>query len=115
MIRTFTVVERNVFDAKLPPIVLVAGVRQDVLPDVTKFPGSETVYRELFNSGVNPAFYAFGRDCDNITNYNAYLAPGQMLEVATLERVSMMSIAGTTISRTSLERHDLEVPSKNIL
>lgn len=106
--------ERNVVDLKLPPVVLAAGVAQDVLPDIMNS-GVEISNREVFNAGANVAYYAYGRDCDSATNYNAILQANQMLEVSGKERLSMMSPAGTTISITVLKRDDLIQPKANIL
>lgn len=114
MIRAGNVVEKNVFSVYLEPVVCPALTATDVFPDETKA-GIEIVYREIFNAGVNNAFYRIGGDCDNVKNYNAYLVPGQMLEIASLQRVSIYSVAGTTISRTEFKRDDMVQPGKNIL
>lgn len=114
MIRSGNVVEKNVFAISLEPVVCAAATATDVFPDETKV-GIEIVYREIFNAGANNAFYKIGGDCDNVKNYNAYLVPGQMLEIASLQRVSVYSVAGTTISRTEFKRDDMVQPGKNIL
>ena len=66
----------------------------------------ELAYVELFNAGQNNAFYAYGRDCDNVNNFNAYMVPGQMLRVPVRQKVSMYSVGGTTIGRTVIRRVD---------
>lgn len=115
MIRAGNVVEKNVFAISLEPVVCPASTATDVFPDESKVANMEIVYREIFNAGVNNAFYKIGGDCDNVKNYNAYLVPGQMLEIASLQRVSIYSVAGTTISRTEFKRDDMVQPGKNIL
>lgn len=112
MIRTVGIIERSVLDKSLPPIVLVANVAADIIAD-SLADEEELAGIQLYNAGVNPAYYAYGRDC-SAANYNAILAAGQMLDVQTRQRVSMLSVAGTTIGITYLIRGDFTA-SKNIL
>ena len=116
-LRTVNLVERTVLSDKSSVINIPANTATDVFPDerlaeVISEKG-EVVYREIFNVGPNNAYYRFGMNCDNVNNFNAYLIPGQMLEVATLERVSVYS-AGCQIAVTVLRRRDL-VPHLNNL
>jgi hypothetical protein len=117
MLRVYNKVESNVFNRPIPPITLAANVAQDVLPD-ERLSGIEYAFRELFNAGSNNAYYSFGSDVSldaKAPNYNAFIAPGQMLEVATLERVNMLSPGGTIISITRLQRDEMVQPNKNII
>lgn len=119
MLRTLAIVERNVYDLKLLPITVPNNVATDVLPDshqdvMGAKAGSlgtitgEIARIEIFNNGPNNCYYAFGRNCDNVNNFNAYLVPGQMLEINVRERVSCYCPVGTAvISRTVLSRHDM--------
>ena len=113
-LRSVNLVERTVVSDKTAAIAVPTNVATDVLPDermgeVISEKG-EVVYREIFNAGGNNAYYRFGEDCNPAAGalaYNAYLVPGQMLEVATLERVSVYCTGGTTIAVTVLRRRDL--------
>ena len=103
MIRTLSIVERNTVDKMVNPVTLAAGVAKDVIDDSENL-HHEIANIELFNAGSNNAYYAFGRTCDNVNNFNAYIAPGQMLEVPVRQRVSMFSVGGTIIGVTIILR-----------
>ncbi len=111
--RTVNVLEKDLYNLPTPPVALVANTPKDVLAN-SQTTSDEIVSIQLFNAGANPAYYAYGRDCDAVGNYNAFLAAGQMLDVQTRERVSMMSVAGTTISITIIRRRDM-VQHGNVL
>lgn len=115
-LRSVNLVERTVVSDKTSVKNVGANVATEVLPDerigdVISEKG-EVVYREIFNVGPNNAYYRFGEDADNVNNFNAYLVPGQMLEIATLERVSVYS-AGCQIAITVLRRRDLVPHTSN--
>jgi len=95
--------ERNLVDAMLPTFILGDSATKDVVTDSTYKQG-DIAFIELFNAGANNAYYAYGRDCDNLRNFNGFIVPGQMLRVATRQRVSMFSVGGTTIGITVMKR-----------
>ncbi len=110
------IIEKNVFDDKLAAVVVPTNVSTEVLPDISKesIVKGEVVWREIFNAGANNAYWAYGRQCDNLSNFSGYIIPGQQLEVTTLESVNVFSVGGCTIARAQFRRMDL-VPHKNIL
>lgn len=95
--------ERNLVDSELVTIDVPTNVSTEVIPDsIAK--SEEYSNIEIFNAGANNAYYAFGRTCDNVRNFNAYLVPGQMLEVGVRQAVNIFSVGGCTIARTALKR-----------
>jgi len=115
-VRVSNSVEKNVVNVPFPPVVLAAGVAQDVL---TAIQGTNAEYaaRYIQNVGANPCYYAFGHDVDK-TNLSGVLAgasvvdanglgAGQQLDVSNCgQRVSCMSVGGTIIAVTILKRND---------
>jgi hypothetical protein len=98
-------IERSLVDNMLPPVIVPDSVSVTVLTDST-MTQQELAYVELFNAGLNNVYYAYGRDCDATTSFNAYMVPGQMLRVPVRQKVCMFSIGGTTIGRTIIRRSD---------
>jgi hypothetical protein len=95
--------ERNLVDSKVIAKVVPTNVSTEVIADsIAK--NEEYAYIELFNAGVNNAYYAFGRTCDTAENFNGWIVPGQMLEVVVREAVNIFSVGGTTIAITMLKR-----------
>lgn len=104
-IKTLNAIERSSIDSMLPPVTIPDSVATDVLPDTTSSYG-DVGYIEIFNAGANKAYFAYGRDCNNTTNFNGYIAAGQAMTVITRQRVSVFSVGGTIIALTVLKRND---------
>lgn len=112
-LRISNIVERNTFDMNVPAVALVANTAKDVLPDIRNTV-EEIVARYIFNAGAANIYYRYGEDCDTVSNFNAWIAPGQMLNVETRQRVSCVSTQNGTASITQIKRDDLIQPGKNI-
>lgn len=124
-VRVSNSVEKNVVNVPFPPVVLAAGVAQDVLAAIQ---GSNAEYaaRYIQNVGANPCYVGFGHDVDK-TNFNAIIAgapaldangfgPGQQLDISNCgQRISCMSVGGTVVAITLLKRNDNEQGRGNIL
>lgn len=87
--RIWTVIPRNVFnDPAQQPINLVAGVSTLVLPQLyndglttNNAPiNGEYGNRSIFNAGTVNVYYNIGETCDPVTNYRAWIVPGQQLD-----------------------------------
>lgn len=106
MLRVVSTVEKNIVNEPIPAMVIAAATSTEVLPDISKVRG-EWCTRQIFNAGANNAYYNFGGTCDSVSNFNAWLVPGQMLDCSNHPMsVNVFSTAGTTISITSLKRSD---------
>jgi hypothetical protein len=117
-LRVSNAVEKCIVNDLTPPVHVVcpAITAKDVLPDISGKNG-EWAGRYIQNVGANPAYYAFGHDCDP-TNFNGILfaagavdangfGSGQQLDVSNFPgRISVYSVTGTTIAITSLIRAD---------
>lgn len=131
MSRIQYLVERNLSDMKLPPVVITATNKADVLPDstgnvqynseggfdptsgvneVTDALGIQMLRYEfavlqIFNLGPGNAYIALGRDADPNTNWIAMIIPNSQYDVLTRERVSVYASGGAvTIGRTAIRR-----------
>jgi len=110
MIRVANQIEKNSVCLWLKPIILGVGVAQDVLPSISGDGQLNTEYiaRYIQNTGTNPTFYSFGRDCQ-LLDYCGSLAASQQLDISNFGgRVSCYSPLGTTIALTVIKRGDLE-------
>ena len=107
MIRTIPVAEKCLACDPSGPIVVGVASAKDVLPAVTNN-RVEYAYRYVQNSNSgNLCLYAVGQDCSPL-NYQGELAPGQALDAsAHTMRISIYSVAGTTVSTTSICRNDM--------
>lgn len=117
-IRTMNSAERVITGGKYAPIVVPALTITDVIPDQTgaAFP-QEIAGRFIQNVGSGILLYAIGSDC-NPNNFNGVLAAaatvdsnglGQGGQVDVSEhrlRISVYSVAGTTVAVTILNRTD---------
>lgn len=117
-IRTMTSAERVISAGIYAPVVVAANKSVDIIPDQTgyNFP-QEIAGRYIQNVGSGILLYAFGADC-NPNNFNGVLAAaatvdsnglGQGGQVDCSEhrlRVSVYSVAGTTVAVTILSRND---------
>lgn len=105
MLRTVELVERAVRDVPQAAIVVPAGASTIVIKDSIYDPENrEFAYIELFNAGAGDAYYRFGGDADNVTNFNGIVKPNGMLEVKTRQAVRVYSPTGCTCAVTMLER-----------
>ena len=105
---------RNVRTIPTPPVVLAAGVAKDLLPNAEKGI-AEVTGRFLFNAGPGNVYYNIGTDCDNVTNFNGYIVPGQQLDVSnTNERVSGFTTTNATVAVT-IQKTDNYVAENNFI
>jgi len=116
-LRVSNSVERNVSCAGSVPITIPAGKAVDVLVDVSGVI-QEYAGRYVQNVGSGIAYYAFGSDASP-AGFNGVLfqasavdsngfGSGQQLDCSNHgAKVSVYSVAGTTIAVTILRRNDL--------
>lgn len=107
-LRTINTIDRSLVDLMLPAVTVPDSVATTVLDDSTVSTSplvrDEIAYIELFNAGANTAYFAYGRDCDNATNFNGYVVAGQAVSIALRQRVSVFSAGGTVIARSVFKR-----------
>ena len=116
-LRVSNSVERNVSCAGSIPIKIPAATAVDVLVDVSGI-AQEYAGRYVQNIGPNSCYYAFGNDCSPAA-LNGVLLPATAVDANNLgagqqvdcsnhgARVSVYSVAGTTVAVTILRRNDL--------
>lgn len=103
MLRIIDTVERNVVDTGIAAITVPDSQSTMVVPDTRNQP-DELAYIQLFNAGDNKAYLAFGRDCDNVANFNCFLFPGASIDVKHRLAIYCYSPGGTQIGVTMLRR-----------
>ncbi len=114
MVRVASVVERNT-TVDAPNVIVVAAATATLIfpPCLTR---TEYVARYIQNVGANRAYYSFGTYgatvndpvCDNVAAFHGYLDAGQQLDCsAHASVVCVYSVAGTTISTTSIRRNSM--------
>lgn len=105
--------ERNALDQKIVAVTVPTNVSTEVVPS-TIASKEEYISIQIFNAGGNNAYYAYGRTCDTTKNFNAWLVPGQMLDVQCREAVNVFAVGGTTIAVTMIRRVSEPAVSNNI-
>jgi hypothetical protein len=110
--RIISYAERNT-QIDPPSVVNVpANTATQVLPNEPQ--RGEIAARYIQNTGANPLFYSFGITnatggpvCDNLLQYHGYLPAGSQLDCSAHRKiVSVFSVAGTTVSTTTIRRND---------
>lgn len=107
MLRVANICEKNIFAVPALPVTAVANTAIDVLPDQTAAANLEVAARYIFNNSGSVAYYAIGQDC-TITSYHGKIQDQQQLDCSnTMQRVSVLSVAGGVFAPTILRRNDL--------
>jgi len=110
MLRVITICEKNVVPVPAKAITVAANKTTVVVPDLTSSllganNSHETAAITIQNTGTaNDVYYAFGQDCDNVTNFHGLLQAGVMLNCPTTQQVSVFTATGTTIAVCILKR-----------
>ena len=106
MLRTIEICAKNVIAEPANVIVVPTSVSTVVIPDLDQRQ-YEYAAITIQNVGANRAYYAFGQDCDNVSNYHGYLEAGVQLNCFGCRRVTVFSVGGTSIAPTIFRRHGL--------
>lgn len=118
----------NFNDPAMAPVVIPStGASTLVLPCLTFNVGQPSAYscieiasRYIFNAGAVNVYYNIGATCDTVSNFRAWLVPGQQLDCGDHGQVVNCCVAAgavsgviipTQIIRRDLSQHGGQVPA----